>query len=182
MCSAIKPQVIWLTGLSGAGKSTIAQGLATQLKGENIQTYVLDGDELRTGLNSDLGFSEQDRTENIRRTAEVAKLLVKAGIVVIAALISPYERDRQNARKLFSNGEFTEVFIDTPIEICIERDPKGLYQKARGGEIANFTGIDAPYEIPTNPDVILKAHNCSANELIKVLLDQLLRLHQKSPN
>ena len=152
----IQPQVIWLTGLSGAGKSTIAQALAQALKDRELQTYILDGDVLRTGLNQDLGFSEEDRIENIRRTAQVAKLMVDANLIVIAALISPYARDRSSARALFKKGQFVEVFISTPVELCIQRDPKGLYAKALKGEIKGFTGIDAPYEVPTEPELTLQ--------------------------
>lgn len=173
----IQPQVIWLTGLSGAGKSTIAQALAKALKDSNLQTYILDGDVLRTGLNHDLGFSEEDRNENIRRTAHVAKLMIDAGVIVIAALISPYARDRSSARALFAEGQFVEVFISTPIELCIQRDPKGLYAKALNGEIKGFTGIDAPYEVPIKPELTLQTQRQTVEELV----DQVLGYLNKAP-
>ena len=170
---SIEPQVIWLTGLSGAGKSTIAQALAKALIDRNLQTYILDGDVLRTGLNQDLGFSEEDRIENIRRTAQVAKLMVDANLIVIAALISPYARDRQSARALFKEGQFVEVFISTSIELCIQRDPKGLYAKALRGEIKGFTGIDAPYEVPTEPELTLQTQGRTVEELVNQVLGYL---------
>ena len=177
---SIEPQVIWLTGLSGAGKSTIAQALAKALKDRNLQTYILDGDVLRTGLNQDLGFSEGDRIENIRRTAHVAKLMVDANLIVIAALISPYARDRSSARALFKEGQFVEVFISTPVELCIQRDPKGLYAKALKGEIKGFTGIDAPYEVPTEPELTLHTKGRTAEELVDEVLEYLIKSRSKS--
>ncbi len=175
---SIEPQVIWLTGLSGAGKSTIAQALAKALKDRNLQTYILDGDVLRTGLNQDLGFSEEDRIENIRRTAQVAKLMVDANLIVIAALISPYARDRQSARALFKEGQFVEVFISTPVELCIQRDPKGLYAKALRGEIKGFTGIDAPYEVPTEPELTLQTQGRTVKELVDKVLGYLKKANE----
>ena len=174
----IQPQVIWFTGLSGAGKSTIAQALAQALKDRNLQTYILDGDVLRTGLNQDLGFSENDRIENIRRTAHVAKLMVDAGVIVIAALISPYARDRDSARALFNEGYFIEVFISTSIELCIQRDPKGLYAKALRGEIKGFTGIDAPYEIPSKPELILQTQGQTVEESVDQVLGYLKKANE----
>lgn len=165
--------VIWLTGLSGAGKSTIAQGLEKNLTSLDIPVRVLDGDILRASLNKDLGFSKEDRIENIRRTALMAKSLLDSRGVVIVALISPYAEGRQKARQLFQEGQFLEVFIDTPIEICIERDPKGLYAKAIAGEIKNFTGIDAPYEIPTNPDLTLNTQKHTVEQLIDAVKSHL---------
>lgn len=173
---AIKPQVIWLTGLSGAGKSTIAQGLAKTLNENRLQTYILDGDVLRTGLNQDLGFSESDRAENIRRTAQVAKMMVDAGVIVIAALISPYAKDRQSARDLFEEGKFVEVFISTPIKQCIQRDPKGLYAKAMNGEIKGFTGVDAPYEIPTKPEITINTQDQALDDSLSMILRYLIKL------
>ncbi len=145
--------VLWFTGLSGSGKSTLANEIEKILYERGVLTYILDGDNLRSGLNKDLGFSDGDRAENIRRTAEVAKLMVDAGTVVIAALITPFEAERQMARSLFKKGEFIEVFVDTPLEVCEKRDVKGLYKKARAGVIPDFTGIDSPYERPSAPDI-----------------------------
>lgn len=168
-------KVIWLTGLSGSGKSTIAQSLVLELKRKRISPYILDGDILRQGLNKDLGFNESDRTENIRRTAEVAKLMVDSGVTVIAALISPYSKDRQFARSLFAKNTFIEVFINTPINICIQRDPKGWYAKALKGEIKNFTGLDSPYEAPINPEITLNTEEKSVDELVSQIINYLER-------
>ena len=151
-----KAQVIWLTGLSGSGKSTIANGVEKRLHALGMHPYVLDGDNLRMGLNSDLGFTPEDRAENVRRISELAKVLVDAGLIVLVAVISPFETDRQRAKSLFEQGEFLEVFIDTPVEVCVARDPKGLYKKASKGEIPNFTGVGQGYETPKNPDLHLK--------------------------
>lgn len=151
-----RPCVIWFTGLSGSGKSTIANELEKKLFEMGKRTYILDGDNLRHGLNNDLGFSEQDRVENIRRVAEVARLMVDAGLIVLATFISPYRSDRQAARELFEEGEFIEIFVDTPLDLCESRDPKGLYKKARQGLIKNFTGIDSPYEQPTKAEITIK--------------------------
>jgi bifunctional enzyme CysN/CysC len=148
-----KPGVLWFTGYSGAGKSTIANLVEKKLFAENRHTYLLDGDNVRHGLNKDLGFTEADRVENIRRVAEVAKLMVDAGLIVITAFISPFRSERHSARALLDAGEFIEVFIDTPIALAEERDPKGLYKKARSGQLKNFTGIDSPYEAPENPEI-----------------------------
>ena len=149
-----KACVIWLTGLSGSGKSTIANELEYKLNKMNYHTYLLDGDNIRSGLNSDLGFTEADRKENIRRISEVAKLFVDAGIITITAFISPFIEDRKRAREIIGE-DFIEVFVDTPLEECIKRDPKGLYKKALKGEIKNFTGIDSPYEKPIHPDIYI---------------------------
>jgi bifunctional enzyme CysN/CysC len=159
---------LWFTGLSGSGKSTIANLLEKRLHAEGKHTYILDGDNVRHGLNRDLGFTEADRVENIRRVAEVAKLLVDAGLLVIVAFISPFHAERQWARGLFAPGEFIEVFVDTPFEECEHRDVKGLYAKARRGELKNFTGIDSAYEPPESPEVHLqtvdmKPASCVAN-------------------
>jgi adenylylsulfate kinase len=150
-----KPAVIWLTGLSGSGKSTIANLLEKKLYSENKKTYLLDGDNVRHGLCGDLGFDDKDRVENIRRISEVAKLFVDSGTIIITAFISPFKADRAYCRSLLEAGEFIEVFVDTPIEICEQRDPKGLYKKARSGEIKHFTGIDSAYEEPETPEVHL---------------------------
>lgn len=151
-----KARVIWLTGLSGSGKSTIADAVERRLQALGMHSYVLDGDNLRMALNSDLGFTPQDRAENIRRISEVAKLMVDAGLVVLVAAISPFEADRQRARSLFEQDEFIEVFVDTPVDICLSRDPKGLYKKASQGQIPNFTGIGQGYEKPSKPELVLK--------------------------
>ena len=150
-----KAQIIWLTGLSGSGKSTIANELAKQLFAQGFHAYVLDGDNLRSGLNMDLGFTPEDRAENVRRVSEVAKLMLDSGLIVITALVSPFETDRQRARSLVEEGEFMEIFIDTPIEICRARDPKGLYKKADRGKIPNFTGIGQEYEVPLHPELVI---------------------------
>jgi len=160
-----QPRVIWFTGLSGSGKSTIANTVEKKLHQLGMHTYILDGDNIRHGLNKDLGFSDEDRVENIRRIAEVARLMTDAGLIVLTAFISPFRSERQMARELFSDGEFIEVFVDTPIELAEERDPKGLYKKARNGELKNFTGIDSPYEKPDNPEITLKTSQNSAEEL-----------------
>ena len=168
-----KGRVIWLTGLSGSGKSTIANALETSLFANGAHCYVLDGDNLRHGLNMDLGFTPEDRAENVRRVSEVAKLMVDAGLIVITALVSPFAADRNRAKSIFEEGEFLEVFVDTPIEICQQRDPKGLYKKSAAGEIPNFTGINQEYEAPTNPDLVLDGTASleeNIEELIKLVL------------
>jgi len=151
-----KPYIVWLTGLSASGKSTLANALEVKLQHKGYKTYLLDGDELRTGLNSDLGFSQEDREENIRRTAHLSQILLDAGLIVITAFISPFQKDREFARSLVTDDEFIEVFVDTPLEVCEQRDPKGLYKKARAGEIKDFTGVDSVYEKPMNPEIVLK--------------------------
>jgi bifunctional enzyme CysN/CysC len=168
--------VIWLTGLSGAGKSTIARGLEAELFRRAVHTYVLDGDNIRHGLNANLGFSPDDRVENIRRVAEVAKLMADAGAVVITAFISPYRADRLRARQiaLEAKSEFIEVFVDAPLEVCEQRDPKQLYQKARAGKIREFTGIDAPYEAPEDPEIAVRTDQQSIEQSVATILEQLL--------
>lgn len=168
-----KGRVIWLTGLSGSGKSTIANALETSLFANGAHCYVLDGDNLRHGLNMDLGFTPEDRAENVRRVSEVAKLMVDAGLIVITALVSPFAADRNRAKSIFEEGEFLEVFVDTPIEICQQRDPKGLYKKSAAGEIPNFTGINQEYEAPTNPDLVLDG-TASLEENIEKLIKLVL--------
>jgi bifunctional enzyme CysN/CysC len=170
--------VVWFTGLSGAGKSTIAQALERELFQRAMHTYVLDGDNIRHGLNSNLGFSPEDRVENIRRVSEVAKLMADAGAVVITAFISPYRMDRRRAREiaLEGNAEFIEVFIDAPLEVCERRDPKNLYKKARAGEIQEFTGIDAPYEAPEDPEIVVRTDEQTVDESVATILEQLLPL------
>ncbi|PYL03852.1 MAG: adenylyl-sulfate kinase [Verrucomicrobia bacterium] len=168
--------VIWLTGLSGAGKSTIAQSLERDLFHRGMHTYVLDGDNIRHGLTSNLGFSPDDRMENIRRVSEVAKLMADAGTVVITAFISPYRMDRRRAREiaLEGNAEFIEVFVDAPLEVCEARDPKNLYKRARAGEIREFTGIDAPYEAPDDPEIVVHTDKQTVDESLATILEQLL--------
>jgi bifunctional enzyme CysN/CysC len=164
---------IWFTGLSGAGKSTIANLLEKRLHAEGKHTYILDGDNVRHGLNRDLGFTEADRVENIRRIAEVSKLMVDAGLIVIVSFISPYRAERTLARSLFSEGEFLEVFVDAPIEECERRDAKGLYAKARRGELKNFTGIDSDYERPDTPDIHLNTATTSAETCAALIAQNL---------
>lgn len=171
-----RPAVVWFTGLSGAGKSTLANALESALVERGIHTYLLDGDNVRHGLNRDLGFSDGDRVENIRRVAEVARLMVDAGLVVVAAFISPFRADRAMARELFAPGEFVEVYVDTPIETCEQRDPKGLYRKARSGEIARFTGIDSPYEVPEAPELRVDTRGRDVAQCVSELLEGLVRL------
>jgi bifunctional enzyme CysN/CysC len=168
--------VVWLTGLSGSGKSTIAQALERELFVRAMHPYILDGDNIRHGLNSNLGFSPDDRVENIRRVSEVAKLMADAGNVVVTAFISPYRADRQRARAIAmeGNSEFIEVFVDAPLAVCEERDPKNLYKKARAGEIREFTGIDAPYEVPVDPEIVVQTHQQSVEESVAIILERLL--------
>ncbi|MGD0633209.1 MAG: sulfate adenylyltransferase subunit CysN [Beijerinckiaceae bacterium] len=154
-----KPGIVWFTGLSGAGKSTIANRVEAKLNAAGVHTIMLDGDNIRHGLNKDLGFSQADRLENIRRVAEVARLMADAGLIVLCSFISPFREERQMARDISETGEFVEVYVDTPIETCIERDTKGLYQRALAGEIKNFTGVDQPYEAPEGPDVVVGRDN-----------------------
>ena len=165
-----KPYCLWFTGLSGAGKSTIAQAVCQQLQAQGRLAYVLDGDVLRTGLNSNLGFSTQDRSENTRRVAEVARLMVDAGVTVLVALISPFEQDRMKAKALFPEGHFFEVFVDAPLSVCVHRDVKGLYAKSQQGEITAMTGISSPYEAPTNPDVWLHSGTDSLDNCVRQVL------------
>ncbi|MCK1982952.1 MULTISPECIES: adenylyl-sulfate kinase [Peribacillus] len=165
--------VLWFTGLSGSGKSTIANAVAKELYNRNIRSYVLDGDNIRHGLNKDLGFSEEDRTENIRRIGEVSKLFVDSGQFVLTAFISPFRADRQIVRDLLEEGEFIEVYIKCPIEECEVRDPKGLYDKARKGIIKDFTGIDSPYEEPEQPEIILESDKYSIEECVEQVIGYL---------
>jgi bifunctional enzyme CysN/CysC len=185
MRSGHRGAVIWLTGLSGAGKSTIAQALERELFHRAMHTYVLDGDNIRHGLNSNLGFSPEDREENIRRVSEVAKLMADAGAVVITAFISPYRMDRRRAREiaLEGNAEFIEVFVEAPLEVCETRDPKSLYKKARAGEIRDFTGIGAPYEAPEDPEIVVHTDEQTVDESVATILEQLLpRLRREATN
>ena len=166
-------KVIWFTGLSGSGKSTIANALEIKLHQMGIRTYILDGDNVRHGLCNDLGFTNSDRVENIRRVAEVAKILVDAGVVVLTSFISPFESERQMARDLFEKDTFFEVFVDTPLELAEARDPKGLYKKARAGLLQNFTGIDSPYEVPKKPDLTVFPQTYNVEEIVKKIIDNL---------
>lgn len=166
--------VLWFTGLSGSGKSTLAKALEYRLFDSCIHTYGLDGDNIRTGLNSDLGFSLQDRIENIRRLGEVVKLFIDAGIVVTSAFISPLKKDRKRVQNLLSPGDFVEVYVKCPLEVCEQRDVKGLYKKARKGLISNFTGIDSPYEEPDNPSIIVDTNKYSEEECCDQIFDYLL--------
>ncbi|CUA80902.1 adenylyl-sulfate kinase [Anoxybacillus suryakundensis] len=165
--------VLWFTGLSGSGKSTLANAVAKTLFEQNIHCYVLDGDNVRHGLNSDLGFSAKDRTENIRRIGEVAKLFVDSGQIVLTAFISPFRQDRQLVRSKLEQDEFVEVYVRCPLETCEQRDPKGLYKKARNGEIRDFTGIDSPYEPPLSPDVVVDTDQYSIDQCVQQIISYL---------
>ena len=169
--------VVWLTGLSGAGKTTIANALEVVLHAQGRRTFLLDGDHVRQGLNRDLGFSEADRNENIRRVAEVARLFVDAGIIVITAFIAPLRAQRDAARALFAPADFLEVFVDVPLAVAEERDPKGLYRKARSGMLPQFTGIDVPYEPPLAPELVLPTHEWPLDQCVARLLILLDDLH-----
>ncbi len=176
-----KPAVLWFTGLSGSGKSTVANAVDKMLHDRGCKTYVLDGDNIRHGLNGDLGFSDDDRVENIRRIGEVAKLFVDAGLLVSSAFISPFITERKMVRELLGEQQFIEVFIDTPIEICEQRDPKGLYKKARAGEIKNFTGIDSAYEPPNKPEIHIQAGQKSVEQCATQVIEYLKSNHFISP-
>ena len=168
-----QPTVLWLTGLSGAGKSTLANLVEAELHARGHLTYLLDGDNVRHGLNSDLGFTDADRVENVRRVAEVARLMVDGGLIVIVSFISPFRAERTMARSLFAEGEFFEVHVDTPLAVAEERDPKGLYAKARRGELVNFTGIDSPYEPPERPEIRIDTSNLSPDAGAQGVLQML---------
>ena len=167
------PMCLWMTGLSGAGKSTLANELEQELNKKGKHTYILDGDNLRHGLNSDLGFSAADRNENVRRAAEAAQLMVDAGLIVIVGLISPFKKERDWARSLFKDNQFKEIYISTSLQECEQRDTKGLYRKARKGEVKDFTGIDSPYEPPENPDVIIDTQNKSVSKCVQLILEKV---------
>jgi len=168
-----KPCILWFTGLSGSGKSSVANAVENILFDLNKHTYLLDGDNVRQGLNKGLGFSEVDRIENIRRVGEVANLFCDSGLVVVTAFISPFEKDRRMVREMAMAGQFVEVFIDVPLTVCEQRDPKGLYKKARAGEIKDFTGIDSPYEAPVNPELDVINEGISIEEAAKQVVDYL---------
>lgn len=167
------PMCLWMTGLSGAGKSTLANALEQELNKIGKHTYILDGDNLRHGLNSDLGFSDADRNENVRRAAQVAKLMVDAGLIVVVGLISPFKKERDWARGLFKDNQFKEIYISTSLEQCELRDTKGLYQKARRGEVKDFTGIDSPYEPPENPEFIIDTQEKSVSDCVQSILEKV---------
>ena len=165
--------VIWITGYSAAGKTTVGRKVEARLRATGLQTIFLDGDNVRHGLNKDLGFTDEDRVENIRRVAEVARLMVDAGLIVLVSFISPFRAERRMARAMFAEGEFLEVFVDTPLEVAESRDVKGLYAKARAGKIRNFTGIDSPYEIPLSPEMRLDTMRFDETELCRRLVAEL---------
>lgn len=164
-----KPLLIWFTGLSGSGKSTLAVQLEAVLHSKGYKTYLLDGDNIRAGINKDLSFTDADRIENIRRIGEVANLMLDSGMVVLSAFISPFQADRDQVKNIVGAESYFEVFVDTPLEVCEQRDVKGLYKKARAGEIKNFTGIDSAYEIPASPDIIIQTHILSVNDSLDLL-------------
>jgi len=166
--------IIWFTGLSGSGKSTLSHALDEALYQRQARSYVLDGDNIRHGLNKDLGFSDEARTENIRRIGEVAKLFIDAGLIVMTAFISPFRKDRDIVREIVQEGEFIEIFVKCPLAVCENRDPKGLYKKARNGEIKQFTGIDSPYEEPVNPEFVIETDKMSVDEAVKSILNYLV--------
>ena len=168
-----RPLVLWFTGLSGAGKSTIANLVEKKLHAMGRHSYLLDGDNLRHGLNKDLGFTEADRVENIRRVAEVARLMVDAGLIVLTAFISPFRAEREMARSLVGDGEFMEIFVNTPLDVAETRDVKGLYRKARRGELTNFTGIDSPYEAPESPELVVYTVECTADQAAEQVIAML---------
>ena len=169
-----KSCVIWFTGLSASGKSTLANGLSKVLHDIDVKSYLLDGDNVRHGLNKDLGFGALDRHENIRRIGEVSRLFVDAGLIVLTAFISPFKSDRRRARQIMKPGEFIEVFLKCPVSECEKRDPKGIYKKARCGEVKGFTGISSPYEEPENPEIIIETDKLSLDESINVLVSYLV--------
>ena len=167
--------IIWFTGLSGSGKSTLAHAVEESLHQRDCRTFVLDGDNVRHGLCSDLDFSARDRQENIRRISEMAKLFMEAGVIVLTAFISPYRADRERMRGMVEHGDFIEIYCDTAIEICESRDVKGIYRKARAGEISDFTGISAPYEVPSHPEVTINTGAVELDACVKVVINEILR-------
>lgn len=168
-----KGKILWFTGFSGAGKSTLAHALEEQLHDYGTRTYVLDGDNVRKGLCKDLGFSEQDRVENIRRIGEMSRIMMDAGLIVMTAFISPFKRDRRIVRDLVEQGDFIEIFCDTPLSVCESRDIKGLYKKARDGDIPNFTGISSPYETPEHPELIVESGDSSIEQCVDEIINFL---------
>ncbi|MEW8204125.1 MAG: adenylyl-sulfate kinase [Candidatus Thiodiazotropha endolucinida] len=168
-----RAKLLWFTGLSGSGKSTLAHALEEELHLRECRTYVFDGDNVRHGLCRDLGFSTEDRSENIRRIGEMAKLFVDAGVIALTAFISPIREDRERARGLFPHGDFIEVYVSCPLEVCETRDVKGLYKKARSGEIPNFTGISAPYDVPDKPEIVIETQDRTVQECVHELIEAL---------
>jgi len=168
-----KPCILWFTGLSGSGKSTIANAVEAKLNNMGKHTYLLDGDNIRLGLNKDLGFSNTNRVENIRRVGEITKLFVDSGIIVLSAFISPFKNDRDRVRNLVNKDEFIEIFIDTPLKICENRDPKGLYKKTRKGKITNFTGISSDYEVPLNAEITIKTDTSSIQDSVIQIIEYI---------
>ena len=169
-----KPRLIWFTGLSGSGKSTLAVQLEAALYAQGFKTYLLDGDNIRSGLNKDLTFTDDARVENIRRISEVCKLFLDAGVVLLSAFISPFKADREQVKSIVGAENYIEVFVDAPLEICEQRDVKGLYKKARAGEVKNFTGISSPYEKPANPDIVIATDKMSVEQSIDVLMKSII--------
>jgi adenylylsulfate kinase len=167
-------RLIWFTGLSGSGKSTLAVQLEAQLHAKGFKTYLLDGDNIRAGINKDLNFTDEDRIENIRRIGEVSRLFLDAGIIVLSAFISPFHADREQVKHIVGEENYIEIFVDTPLEVCEQRDVKGLYKKARAGEVKNFTGIDSPYEAPLHADIVIPTHQVSVEESIDQLMKYIL--------
>jgi len=168
-----RAKVIWFTGLSGSGKSTLAVQLEAWLHQHDYKTFLLDGDTIRTGLNKDLSFTDEGRVENIRRIGEVTKLLLDAGVIVLSAFISPFRADRDQVKRIVGEEKYIEVFVDAPLEVCEQRDVKGLYKKARAGEVKNFTGIDSPYEVPQHPDVIVHTNEVSVDQALAMLVQHV---------
>ena len=169
-----RPKLIWFTGLSGSGKSTLAVQLEAALHAKGFKTYLLDGDNIRSGLNRDLSFTDDARVENIRRISEVCKLFLDAGVVLLSAFISPFQADREQVKGIVGNENYIEVFVDAPLEVCEQRDVKGLYKKARAGEVKNFTGISSPYEKPKHPDVVIATDKMSVEESMAVLIKKIV--------
>lgn len=167
--------LVWFTGLSGSGKSTLANLVEIEFHKLGISTYILDGDNIRHGINKDLLFSEKDRNENIRRIAEISKLFIDAGVLILAAFVSPYISDRENIKKVVGVENFTEIFVNTSLDECERRDVKGLYKKARAGEIKNMTGLDAPYEAPINPDIEILTENTATEDSVKIIVNNILK-------
>ena len=170
-----RPKLIWFTGLSGSGKSTLAVQLEAALHAQGFKTYLLDGDNIRSGLNKDLTFTDDARVENIRRISEVCRLFLDAGVVLLSAFISPFQADRDQVRSIVGKENYFEVFVDAPLEVCEQRDVKGLYKKARAGEVRNFTGISSPYERPAHPDVVINTDKMSVEESLAVLMEAVVK-------